>query len=264
MILSTIFDDLSNPLVAPFAQWMATSKAFVTFVQSYERKIRKKVRTCQDLAETHDLYCELRSAYGLLQEPKFSVAYELLGKEAGRSADFSVTFRTHTQFQVEVTRLRLSQHEVQQGSAPLHTSKTPDALRHYEGRRLADVVCDKLGQFSPVMPNLLWVWGESRVLLDLDVGEIMLDLKRRAEQRDGDLYARHGFRKPADFIRAYQRLSAILIQRLPAPSPPPHLWQNNDAQAPLASAIAHRLGTLAAADTSKPFVSTPLENHPLP
>jgi hypothetical protein len=266
-LLLDLFGEQQNELFRPFEQWVATSKPFTTFAQKYLSKIRKKVRMSRDVEETYNLYCELRTAYLLLQEPKFAVAYELYGMEQGRSADFTVTFRTNMLFQVEVTRLRASQQEQQlsrhEGANDEAGAEQSDLIRRYESRRLADVVCEKFGQLSPSTPNILWVWGESRAMRELEMGQVMLDLKRRAEQRDADLFARYRLGKPADFIRYYQRLSAIVLQRLHEPGPDrfPLLWQNKDSKHPLPSKVAKLLRSLIAADNSPDFAANGVEER---
>ena len=166
---------------------------------------------------------------------------------------------------VEVTRLRASRHEqqlFQQTSAAGSGAEDPNAfLLRYESRRLADVVCDKFGQLSPDTPNVLWVWSESRMMHELDVGQVMLDLKRSVEQRDAGLYARYGFAKPADFIRYYQRVSAILVHPLHehTPAGSPLWWQNNDTRRPLPPKVAVLLRSLVTTDTSPAFPATRVE-----
>ena len=267
LLLDDLFEGQHNPLFKPFEQWVATSKPFMTFAQTYQRKIRKKVRMSRDAQETYNVYCELRTAYLLLQESKFAVAYEPYAKEQGRSADLAVTFRTHTTFHVEVTRLSISHQEqqlYQQENASSESSleNQTDLIRRYESRRLADVVCEKFGQLSPATPNVLWVWSESRVMHELDVGQVMLGLKRRAEQRDADMFSRYGFAKPADFIRYYQRLSAILVQSLheQGPNRSPLWWQNKDARYPFPSKLTNRLRSLVAADISQDFTANHVED----
>jgi hypothetical protein len=266
-LLLDIFDGQPNALSKPFEQWVTTSKPFTAFAQSYQRKIRKKIRMSRDVEETYNLYCELRTAYLLLQEPKFAVAYEPHGMGQGRSADFAVTFRTRTSFHVEVTRLRASQQEqqlYQRESAPGESGveDQTDFIRRYESRRLVDVVFDKLEQLSPTTPNILWVWSESRVIHELDVGQEMVGLKRRAEQRDADLYSRYGFGKPADLIRYFQRLSAILVQSLheQGPNRSPLLWQNNDTRHPLPPKVTNLLPSLITADSSQAFTANHVKN----
>lgn len=256
-LLLDLFNSEPNALATPFAHWVATSKLFTAFAHKYQPKIRKKIRMSRDAEERYNLYCELRTAYILLQEPKFDVAYEPLAKGQGRCADFAVTYRRNTTFHVEVTRLRISQQEqqlMQQEDANPGSDfdEQFESIRRYESRRLADVVCDKFGQFSPETPNVLWVWGESQVMQELEIGRVMIDLKRRAEQRDAGLFARHGFEKPADFIRYYQRVSAILIQNPhgQVANRPLSWWQNNDTRHPFPSRVTHLLPSLIQADTS--------------
>jgi hypothetical protein len=267
-LLLDLFDDQPTALYKPFEEWVATSKAFAAFAQKYQRKIRKKIRMSRDVDETYNLYCELHTAYILLQEPKLAVAYEPYGQEHGRSADFSVTFRTNMTFHVEVTRLRTSQQEQQLYQQEGATSEFGmeeqlGFIRRYESRRLADVACDKFEQLSPNSSNLLWVWGESRVIHEIDVGQVMLDLKRRAEQRDAALFASYGFGKPADFIRHYQRLSAIVVQSLheQEPNNSPLWWQNNDTRHPLPLKVTTLVRSLIAADTSQIFTDPHLGEH---
>jgi hypothetical protein len=262
-LLLDLFDGQPNALYKPFEQWVTTSKPFMAFAQTYQRKIRKKIRMSRDVEETYNLYCELRTAYLLLQEPRFAVAYEPYGKQQGRSADLAVTFKTRTAFHVEITRLRVSQHEqqlYQREEAPEESGIEDqiDFIRRYESRRLVDVVCDKFEQLSPDTPNILWVWSESRVIHELDIGQVMRDLKRRAEQRDADLFARYGFGKPADLIRYYQRVSAILVQSLHEQRPhrAPIWWQNNDTRHPYPSKVANLLHALITADTSQSFTAS--------
>jgi hypothetical protein len=262
-LLLDLFDSRPNVLSAPFEQWMTTSKPFMVFAQKYQRKIRKKVGMSRDHDETYNLYCELRTAYILLQEPKFAIAYEPYSKEHGRSADFAVTFRTHTGFHVEVTRLRVSQQEQlyrsEHANGEADLEKQVDFLWRYESRRLVDVVCDKFAQLSPTTANILWIWSDSKVILELDVGQIMLDLKRRVEQKDSQLFSRYRFGKPADFFRYFQRLSGILVQSLYEQTSAGSLlwWQNNDARYSLPSTIENRLRSLITGDNSLSF---PVEN----
>jgi hypothetical protein len=287
--LAYLFDDRPHELANPFEHWLTTSKPFALFAQTYQQKIRKKVRMAQEAEEIYNLYCEVRTAYLLLQEPKFAVEYEPYTKQYGRSADFAVTYRTHTTFHVEVTRLRLSHQEqplaeregvggrklqaaepeADASPQPLEANRrqlaevndgpaeSADFLQRYESRRLADVVCDKLGQLSPSTPNVLWMWVQSKVMQELDIAQLLPALKRRIEQRDADLLARYGLRNPAEFIRNYQRLSVILVQSLLAQEVDKHpvVWNNNDAKYPLPNKVRMILGSLIATDNSPEPIS---------
>jgi hypothetical protein len=256
-----LFDDQPHALAGPFAHWLTTSKPFATFALTHQQKIRKKVRMAQAGEETQNLYCELYTAYLLLQEPKFAVEYEPYAIQQGRSPDFAVTYRTHTVFHVEVTRLRLSAQEQQlraqetatESSAGENGAETLGAhadqedraafVRRNESRRWADVVCDKLGQLAPNTPNVLWMWVQSQAMQEIEIEQLMPVLKRRIEQRDVDLLARYGLRNPADFMRQYQRLSVILVQNLHTPGADPLVWTNNDARYPLPAKVRDILAT---------------------
>jgi hypothetical protein len=133
-------------------------------------------------------------------------------------------------FHVEVTRLRAPQRAM---------SHSPDEMARLEGQRLANTVCEKLGQFSATTPNVLWVWGGTSSLLGLAIDEVMVTLKRRAEQGEADFFTRYGFAKRADFIRHMQRLNAILLQSSDAPDTT--WWANNDTRHTLPGAVAQRL-----------------------
>jgi hypothetical protein len=261
--IAYIFDENTHALAQPFEHWLATSKPFAAFAQSYQSKIRKKVRTARGAEEMYNLYCELRTAYLLLQEPKLAVAYEPYTKQSGRSPDFAVTYRTHTTFHVEVTRLRLSPQEPSGAGERDHARASPEAsttsIRHDAGRRLADAVCAKLGQLVPSTPNVLWLWVQSRVLHELDVEQVMPALKRRAEQGDASLLARYGFRNPAEFIRHYQRLSIVLVQSLHAQAADkdPLMWNNNDARYPLPAQVKNILYTRIRTGNSPDFAAGP-------
>lgn len=255
-----LFDGQSHALSGPFEHWLTTSKPFTSFTQTYQQKIRKKIRTAQDPEELYNLYCELRTAYLLLQEARFAVEYEPFTKQSGRSADFAVTYRTRTPFHVEVTRLRLSQQEqplVEQEPAEVSSGleESIELTRRYGSRRLADVACDKLGQLSSNTPNVLFMWVQCKVMQEGDMEQALTALKRRAEQRDADLLARYGFRNPADFMRHYQRLSLVLVQSLHAQEAEkaPLAWANRDARYPLPAALRDRLYTLVTMDTSQDF-----------
>jgi hypothetical protein len=89
----------------------------------------------------------------------------------------------------------------------------------------------------------------------LDIGEVMVGLKRRMEQRDGDLFARYGFEKTADFIRFYQRLSVILVQNLGEAGDQiePVWWQNNDSRHLLATKMGTMLRSLIQSDDSPSY-----------
>jgi ribose 1,5-bisphosphokinase PhnN len=97
---------------------------------------------------------------------------------------------------------------------------------------------------------------------ELDIGQMMLGLKQRVEQRDDALFSRYHISKPADFIRYYQRLSVILVQSLHEQGSNRSLlwWQNHDARYALPSKVANRLRSLITTDTSQPFTANLLKD----
>jgi hypothetical protein len=260
--LAYLFDERPHALTRPVEHWLATSKPFVAFVQTYQPKIRKKVRMGQDAEQLHSLYCELRTAYLLLQEPRFAVAYEPFPKQQGRSPDFAVTYRTHTTFHVEVTRLRPTSEEPISGATEAAEANDgpvdgTTASRRTVSRRLVDVICEKLGQLSPSTPNVLFVWVQNMDMLEMDIEQLLADLKGRAEQRDAALLARYGFRNPAEFVRHFQRLSVVMVQSLQASAAATssRVWINRTARYPLPAKLISRLSTLVTKDPSQGFAA---------
>src|SRR5690349_11481832 len=105
-LLPYIFSNTRLPLAAQFAQWVQASPRFRTFAETYRDKIRKKVRGIMEVEGYGDLQAELATAFFLVQERRFMVEYEKYGTGKQRGPDFSVTYKTHIRFDVEVTRLR--------------------------------------------------------------------------------------------------------------------------------------------------------------
>ncbi|MDE3229532.1 MAG: hypothetical protein KGO05_06600, partial [Chloroflexota bacterium] len=133
--------------------------------------------------------------------------------EKQRGPDFTVTFKGHIVFNIEARRLR----------APITAG------------RLGDAICGKLGQMPPSAINVLLVGMDDSAAASPDGPAIMRALIRRAEARRDDYFAERGFRDARDFLRALQRLSALLL--CPAwdatPAPSPALWLNPQARFPL-------------------------------
>jgi hypothetical protein len=238
-LLTYLFDDPAHFLAASLAAWMTASPRFTAFVATYRDKIRKKIRGMRDAEGLRDLLLELETAYLLLQERRFAVAYEPYGKGKARSPDFSVTFRTRVTFNVEVTRMRVSNRSQRLNaeaiSADHNAAEQPLFDMEHESSRLADIVCGKLGQMLPNMINLLVIIADSSAACDLDVGEAMRRLKTRAESNDTSLFTRNGFYDTSDFFKHYQRLSGVLMRSAVDHEAAgcPVLWANNQAKRPL-------------------------------
>jgi hypothetical protein len=221
-LLPYIFSNTRLPLAVQFARWVQESPRFRVFAETYRDKIRKKVRGITEAEGYRDLQAELATAYFLAQERRFLVEYEKYGVGKQRGPDFSVTYKTHIRFDVEVTRLRGSQ----AGTA-------------LEPGKLANTLCVKLAQLPPSMINVLVLAGDDAP----DDGDEPASglrsaatlLQQRAEHKDDEFFTRRGFLGVRDFFRYYNRLSAV---RLVAPDAPPVLWLQAQARHPLPPDLA--------------------------
>lgn len=211
-LTNVIFGLQPTPLGAQCAAWMAASRRFRAFVESYRDKIRKKVRSAEDAEGLGDVQAELAIAHALLQERRFSVEYEAYAAEKQRGPDFTVAFTTRLHFNVEVTRLRGATSEAV--DAPVAPS------------RLALALCAKLRQLPPSSINLL-VLVVSGHAQQADVAQAVKLLKLRAEQRDEEYFLRHGMGGSREFHTRYARLSGVLIA---GGSGETRLWQNPEGR----------------------------------
>jgi hypothetical protein len=207
------------------AAWLAISPRFAKFIEEYKNKIRKKIRVLNGEDMALDLLVELETAYLLLADRRFELSYEPYAGEKRRGPDFAVTWRTNLIFNLEVTRMRNGSGEV-------------------DGR-LADVVCEKLGQMLPAMINLLAVVGSDQVSAPV-LAAAMQRLKLSAEKRDPTLYARQGYQTPADFFKGYERLSGILWRH--GEDSPVVFWNNPQARHPLSKKVRNLLVGLSTRD----------------
>ncbi len=240
-LLDYIFNGQPHLLAQPMAAWLASSRRFTAFVNTFRDKIRKKIRTTQDRASLLDLRLELETAYLLLQERPLSLAYEAQLSGPARSPDFAVTFTTSLTFMLEVTRLRPDPRnalaEVRIQTRAMSASDTI-LIIPLMGERLADAVCSKLGQLLPQHINVLLVGGEDLHLTHSDLQAIMLRVQQRAERNDPTFLKRHQFRDRADFFRHYQRLSALLVRGIPLQAGEPAVvWVNPQAKYPLPTKV---------------------------
>src|SRR5262245_45016105 len=105
-LLAALFGDASaEPAVCCLA-WMLDEPRFASFLQRHREKIRKKARNAPGAEGLRDLLAELQSAHHLLRERRFDLAYETYAAAKTRGPDFTVTYKGHISFNVEVKRLR--------------------------------------------------------------------------------------------------------------------------------------------------------------
>ena len=232
-LLTYLFDGQSHLLRTPMAAWLASSRRFTAFVMNFRTKIRKKLRTTQEIKSLLDLQLELETAYLLLQERSLNLVYEPLPIGQVRGPDFAVTFTNSVLFMVEITRLHTIDDSVQ-GFAPAQAA--PECALAEE--RLADMVCSKLGQLLPQRSNILIAGVEDPYLTEDALRTAMLHLQQRAERNDAAILQRHRFRDRADFFRHYQRLSELIVRGTPLRAGESVMgWVNPQAKYPLPSKV---------------------------
>jgi hypothetical protein len=235
-LLSYIFTNTRLPLAVQFADWVQASPRFRAFAETYRDKIRKKVRIVTDAEGYRDLQAELATAYFLTVQPRFVVEYEKYGVGKQRGPDFSVTYKTHTRFDVEVTRVR--------GVQTREAGAAPDA------GKLVNTLCAKLVQLPPGMINVLVLAADDAPhdgddpssgpgqALASGLRSAVTLLQERAERKDDEFFTRRGFLGARDFLKHYSRLSAI---RLMTPDAAPVLWLHPQARHPLPPDLANIL-----------------------
>ncbi len=156
-LLTYLFDRQPHLLATPMATWLASSRRFTAFVNTFHDKIRKKLRATQEMERLLDLRLELETAYLLLQERSLSRVYEPPTGEQSHGPDFAVTYTTSMLFMVKVTRGLV---QAQQSAPPSQTDPI-HPIRSSAGEWLADMVCSKLSQLLPKHTNILLVGVET-------------------------------------------------------------------------------------------------------
>lgn len=208
-LLTYIFDGKTPN--SDFVAWVKSSRNFKAFAITYQSKIKNKLKNARDEGSITDVYLELATAELLLREPRFTLEYEKNAALRQRAPDFTVTFKTHTPFNLEVRRIRTTE---------LDESEN-DAL----GKKLIAVLCDKVGQMPPSIVNFLLLVTENEIT-EAELNRAVSALRHRAESKDEAFFKRRGFETPAAFLKQYSQLSSIIL-RHPAQS---FIWINNMAR----------------------------------
>lgn len=220
-LIDFLLDAQPNTIRSPLTEWIAAAPRYAEFVEKYKDKIRKKLRITREPGAAADLFYELQIPYWLLQEKRFEVAYEPYFARKTRSPDFSVTYRTHFTFNIEVTHIH---------SLPRNPDPTADPNKI--NQRLVDAICRKLRQLLANMANLVFIVpgpaGPERLELPAHIAWI----KDKAERSDPAFYARHRFASTSDFIKHYERLSGLAFFNA-AGEQQVNLWLNPQARVKL-------------------------------
>jgi hypothetical protein len=197
-LLDYIFDGKKPALYPEFETWVRGSRRFKAFAISYRGKIRTKLKSVRDEGGMKDLRAELETAALLLREERFTLEYEKYAASKQRGPDFTVTFKTHTPFNVEVRRLRSVEMDI--GDTDARVGK------------LMAVLCDKVGQMPPSIVNILWMIAD-REITEADLIRAMVTLRQLAEQKTEDFFTRRGFVSATEFLKQYRQLSGIILRQ---------------------------------------------------
>ncbi len=197
-LLNDIFDGKQSAFYAEFEMWARESRRFRTFATYYRSKIRAKLKNVRDEAGLKDVRAELETAALLLREERFTLEYEKYAAVKQRGPDFTVTFKTHTLFNIEVRRFRSD--ELAGSDKEMYIAK------------LMAVLWDKVRQMPPSSTNMLWLIADYATAED-DLSQAALKLRQLAEQKQEDFFVRHGFKNAADFLKQYRLLSGVILHK---------------------------------------------------
>ena len=198
-LLESIFENRPHPLKSVCADWLSSSRRFARFCEDYQAKMRKKIRVAAESAIGSDLHLEFETAFLMLREDALTVEYEPEHRQAGRSADFAVTFTTSMRFMVEVTRIHAT-----------------GSMEHGRMRdRLSDTICDKLGQLKSSSANIVVIGVDAESLTQAELEGTLKTLQQRAERNDKEVVQKHGYKDRSEFFDHYRRLSAVMMRGVP-------------------------------------------------
>ncbi|HEX9036581.1 MAG TPA: hypothetical protein VF808_06270 [Ktedonobacterales bacterium] len=217
-LLATIFGGEESPLREACAAWIASSRLFRAFLEENAGKIRKKARQAGGGESLGDLRLEIDAAYRLLGDRRVTLIYERYLANKSRGPDFTVIYKGHMVFNIEVRRLR----------APVAPGKA------------SEVICEKLRQAPPGAVNVLLLGVDaSPATASLDAAATVKRLVQRADAKQDDYFSERGYRDARDFLRALQRLSGVLARPGWNASAPgrPVLWLNPQAKHPVSAEI---------------------------
>lgn len=224
-LLKEIFGGKKTALYREFEGWVRDSRRYKVFATRYRGKIRTKLKNAQGESGMKDLRAELATAALLLREESFTLEYEKYAASKQRGADFTVTFKTHTPFNLEVRRIRSVEMDDESGDGRV--------------RKLLSVLCDKVGQMQPNIVNLLWLIAE-REISEADLTRSVTTLRQLAESKNEEFFTKRGFKDAADFLKQYSNLSAIVLRQ----SGENVLWQNSLAKHKVPPEIVNALHRL--------------------
>ncbi len=185
-LLSEIFATRKPRFYAEFASWLRGSRRFREFAHTYRNKIRAKLTNAKHPSSLEDLYAELQAAAILCSEQRFVVEYEHYAAAKQRGPDFTVLFKSHTLFNVEVRRVQS------------------------ESNYLEQVLAEKAKQLPAGILNVLWLAIDGELAEDR-VQQALSQLIQHAQHKDESYFASLGHENAGSFLKQFQRMSAVLV-----------------------------------------------------
>lgn len=197
-LVQHLFGESPHPLRERMERWFVASRRYAAFVEANAPKIRKKLHVRTDPDSLADLQLELETAFCLLTEGAFALAYEpgVEGKRAG--PDFAVTYTSSQRFLLEVTRTHVRD----------RTASTHEAAAD----RLVDVAGGKLRQMAPSVVNVLLIGARLDEAIAGQLPDALNRLLRRVERGESAVLARYGFASRSVFFAHFQRLSQLVVR----------------------------------------------------
>ena len=178
----------AGALATEMSGWLESLPRFRDFAERHRDKIRKKLRSARDVETQFDVRAELRVARLLLTDRRIELAFEAYGSQRG-GPDFTVTYRTTRQLNLEVTRVR----------------RQPDVAG------IAASVLAKLRQLPPSVPNAVLLSVADVDPAELDVGAAAKLLRGRADARDEAFFADRGLSGTRAFYERFLRLGGVFV-----------------------------------------------------
>ncbi len=216
-LLANIFDGLQPGFMgefrSEFASWVRDSRRFREFAGGNRSKIRAKLKSARDEGGLLDVRAELQTALLLLGEERFTLEYEAYAAAKQRGPDYTVTFKTHTPFNVEVRRIRAADlgaaDHAQRGQ---HCAgRCPERQARTHGQ--VDGCAVRQGRADAAKHRQPAVAGSRRGTGRLGYHQCISSAAPAGRTQGDDFFVRRGFTNTGDFLKQYGRLSGIVVRQ---------------------------------------------------
>lgn len=187
------------------AAWLVSAPRFRAFADAHRDKIRRKLRLARDAPARMDVRAELLVARQLLLDSSLAVAFEPGGAARG-GPDFTVTYRSGSPFNLEVTR-----------------------PRRLTGVTAARPVLGKLRQLPTGAASIVLLVLPADVAAP-DMTAAIRAVRGRADAKDEGFFIRRGFDGTRGFYARFIRLGAVVTW---PEGGAPGAWVNQSARTPV-------------------------------